>query len=57
MTDRDPIYGELMDAAIAVAAFPPAKPHAGRYACQVPWARIQRLRAAFDAAGIEWRDD
>jgi len=49
------VFTELLDAAIAVAAYPPAKAHPNRHACQVAWSRIDRLRAAFDAAGIEWR--
>lgn len=56
MTQRDPVFGELLDAAIAVAAAAPNNPHQHVFAAKVPWTRIQRLRAALDAAGIEWRD-
>lgn len=48
-------FTELVDAVIAVADFPPAKGGTNVYAAKVPWHRIQRLRAALDAAGIEWR--
>ena len=54
---RDPAYGELFDAVIAVAAAPPDKPKINRHSCYVPWSRILRLRAALDAAGIDWRTE
>ncbi len=49
------IFEELLDAVIAVAAAPPAKPGQHVFAALVPWVKIQRLRAALDQAEIKWR--
>lgn len=54
MTEHDP-YPELFDAVISVAAAAPMKKGATVFAAQIPWSRIERLRNALDAAGIEWR--
>ena len=53
----DARYQELFDAVIAVADAPPDKPGTHVFAVLVPWTRIQRLRAALDAAGIDWRTE
>lgn len=49
-------FSELLDAVIAVAAAPPLRHDPTvTFSTKVPWARIERLREALDAAGIEWR--
>lgn len=50
----DPNAEELLLAAIGIAEAAPAKRSQSTYAALVPWSRIERLRAALDAAGIEW---
>lgn len=49
------MMSRVMEAAIAVAASPPAK--RGQYVtgAKVYWPLIEELRAALDERGIEWR--
>lgn len=51
---EDDRFAELFDAVVAVAAAPPRTHSATTFAAQVPWVRIDRLRAALDACDIEW---
>lgn len=54
MSADDPA-GRVIDAARAVAAYPPRKP--GQYVSKagVYWPLIIELRDALDALGIDWR--
>jgi hypothetical protein len=45
----------LMDAAIAVADYAPAKRGQHVSSAQIYWPLIIELRAALDAMGVEWR--
>lgn len=48
---------ELLDASVAVAAYPPADGR-GQHVSKalVYWPLIDRLRLALDAMGIDWRE-
>jgi hypothetical protein len=46
---------ELLDAVIAVAAYPPLTHGPTTSMALVYWPTIERLRAALDAMGIEWK--
>jgi pyruvate-formate lyase-activating enzyme len=50
----DELRAVVVTAAFAAAA-PPLKRGAYVHAAQVPWSRIEALRDALDAAGIDWK--
>jgi hypothetical protein len=45
---------ELVHAALSVAVAPPLKKGQYVYNAQVPWTRIDRLRRALSAIGVDW---
>ena len=47
--------GRVLDAAIAVAAYPPKKKGQYVHSAGVYWPLIDELRAALDDMGVEWR--
>lgn len=46
---------DLWIAAIDVATAPPVKKGTTSFAASVPWTRIEALRDALEAVGIDWR--